>query len=139
MKPSAIEEIEVIADYLASETLVRLFATARCALVAYVPSFGQGSANFALAVTSGTPVLSSRFPYAEDMFRRFGRLGELFRYGDLEDFNSALARLVSWTECDWAEFEAARNRFIAEVESRAVVRRALDLAGSDCLNNGSIK
>jgi hypothetical protein len=128
VKPSAINAVEVVTDYLPVETLVRLFASVRCALIVYVPAFAQGSANLALAVTSGTPVLSSRFPYAEDMFRRFGRLGELFKYGESDGFNAALERIASWSEREWSEFQEARQRLVAEVEYRVVVRRTIELA-----------
>ncbi|HEU5070296.1 MAG TPA: hypothetical protein VFV96_07775 [Verrucomicrobiae bacterium] len=128
VKPSAINVVEVVTDYLVGEPLVRLFASVRCAVIVYAPAFAQGSANFALAVASGTPVLSSRFPYAEDMFRRFGRLGELFHYGESDGFNAALGRIALWGESDWGEFQEARQRFVAEVEYRAVVRRTLELA-----------
>jgi hypothetical protein len=110
--------------------LLQRFSSVKFSAVVYAPSFLQGSANLALSVVCGTPVLASRFAFARDLFERHGRLGELFDYGDDRQFVAAWRRLAAWGPAEWEEFSAARSRLLAEVGHRAVARAALARIGA---------
>ena len=127
--PSFIRQARVITDYLTGDALAGVFARAKFCLIAYDPKFLSGSANLALSVACGTPALCSGFPYADSLFRDFGKIGEQFVYGDHADFARAWERLNSWSASDWAEFEEARRRLIARVTHREVARQAADFLG----------
>jgi hypothetical protein len=129
-QPPAVRRLRVLSDYLAGETLTSLFAHATVSLLAYSEDFLQGSANLALSVVCGTPVLCTRFPYANYLEARYGRIGEFFRYGDIKGFNNAVSKLAQWRPTERAEFEAARVKLIADVDHRGISRAALCSIGA---------
>jgi hypothetical protein len=117
------KSVEVLTEYKTVEELTHLFASATWTLIAYDPAFSQGSGLLAQSLTAGTPVLCSRFPHAEELFDKFGKLGELFTFGDIDDFQKAWLRLCKWTSGQWAEFQEARSRFSKAVSAEAALAR----------------
>lgn len=126
-KPDWITAVHVTADYLVGKELVELFARSKFTLIAYSPEFLQGSANAPLSVVCGTPLLCSRFPYADWLFKNYGKLGELFTYGEAADFTVAWTRLTRWTASDWESFQNARNRLASDVSHFSVAARVVAL------------
>jgi hypothetical protein len=129
-KPTAVRNLRVVDEYLSGEPLISLFAQAAVTVMAYSPQFLQGSANLALAIVTGTPVICSRFPYANYLAARYGRIGEFFTYGDADDFNAAFQRLTQWGSQQREEFQFARRRLTEEVDHRSIVREALATIGA---------
>ena len=113
-------------DYRYAEALVELFASASWCLIAYEPRFFQGSGLLAQSLVAGTPVLCSRFPHAEELFARFGRLGELFSFSDMNDFGEAWSRLRNWTSEQWDEFHEAKRLFADAVNSERTTRKVIE-------------
>jgi hypothetical protein len=119
--------VRVLDRYESPESFAGLFASATWCLVAYRPTFLQGSGLLAQAVVGDTPVLSSHFPYAEELFQKYGRLGELFDFGDMSDFARAWDKLRNWTLQQWQEFHEASARFRADVNATRVVQTVVNL------------
>jgi hypothetical protein len=119
-------DIHIFADYKNVEAFAELFAAPSWCLVAYEPSFFQGSGLLAQAVVGGTPVLCSRFPYAEELFAKFGRLGELFTFGEMDDFERAWSRLRDWTPEQLREFQEAATRFTETVNTERITRTVVE-------------
>jgi hypothetical protein len=117
--------LKVLATYKTVEAFAELFASATWSLVAYNPALSQGSGLLAQSLAGGTPVLCSRFPHAEELFGRFGKLGELFSFGDIDDFQKAWLRLRNWTSAEWQEFEKASSRFIEEVNAESTIGKVI--------------
>jgi hypothetical protein len=117
-----ISDIHIFADYKNVEAFAELFAAPSWCLIAYEPSFFQGSGLLAQALVGSTPALCSRFPYAEELFTKFGRLGELFTFGDINDFEHAWSRLRNWTPEQLREFQEAANRFAETVNAERITR-----------------
>jgi hypothetical protein len=118
--------IRPLTDYLLGEDLSNLYAEATWCFFAYRPISSQGSGLLAQSIAEGTPVLCSRFPFAEELFSEFGSLGELFTLNDLSDFNRAWTRLRNWTEKDWLAFNLASQRFAESVEATRITQRVVD-------------
>ena len=116
--------MEVKNFYLGS-SLIEFFGTADAMLLAYSHAFMPASANLIGAVSAGTPVLASRFPFATEMFRRYGRLGELFSFGDVEDLRRAWRRLCAWGPEQWDEFGGARLAVVRDFSVEAVLGQAV--------------
>jgi hypothetical protein len=117
------KSVEVLTEYKTVEEFADLFASATWTLIAYNPAFSQGSGLLAQSLAAGTPVLCSRFPHAEELFVKFGKLGELFTFEDIDDFQKAWLRLRHWTSEQWSEFMEARNRFSKAVSAEAAFDR----------------
>lgn len=113
------KSVEVLTEYKTVEEFTHLFASATWTLIAYNPAFSQGSGLLAQSLAAGTPVLCSRFPHAEELFVKFGKLGELFTFEDIDDFQKAWLRLRRWTSEQWADFHEARSRFSKAVSAEA--------------------
>jgi hypothetical protein len=128
-RPGFIGLVELVSSYQTAEALLSMFSGAKFSLIAYDPNFLQGSANLALSITCGTPVLCSRFPYADRLFRSYGRLGEQFIYNDFVDLRKAWNRLTAWKQADWEEFESARAKLASEVRYESVTRTASEILG----------
>lgn len=111
--------VAVLTEHRSVGELADLFASATWTLIAYNPAFSQGSGLLAQSLAAGTPVLCSRFPHAEELFLKFGRLGELFTFEDIDDFQKAWLRLRYWNSEQWAEFQEACGRFSAAVSAEA--------------------
>jgi hypothetical protein len=119
--------LRVLDQYETPQSFVNLFASASWCLLAYRPTFLHGSGLLAQAVVGDTPVLSSRFPYAEELFQKYGRLGELFEFGDMPDLARAWDRLRHWTLQQWKEFHEASARVRADVSADRVVQTVANL------------
>lgn len=118
-------EAIISSTYLDQEGLFDLFASASCSLLAYKPSLSQGSGFLVQSIVSGTPVLCSRFPHAEEIFAEFGRLGELFEFENMDDFRSAWARLRKWGANEWAQFHTARTLLMEQVNYENIARSTI--------------
>jgi glycosyltransferase involved in cell wall biosynthesis len=81
---------------------------------------GHASGLLAQSIVAGTPVLCSRFPYSKEIFEKFGRLGELFDFDDIDDFNSAWSKLRNWGSAQWQEFETASENFAVLVNAERI-------------------
>jgi hypothetical protein len=123
--PEMGASLKVFATYRTVEAFAELFASATWSLVAYNPAFLQGSGLLAQSLAGGTPVLCSRFSHAEELFARFGKLGELFSFGDIDDFQKAWLRLRHWTSAEWQEFEQASSRFIEVVNAESTIGKVI--------------
>ena len=121
-----ISDIRVSTDYKSIEALAELFASATWCLIAYNPIFIHGSGLLAQSIAVGTPVLCSRFPYAEELFARFGRLGELFTFRDMDDFRRAWFTLRSWTSEQWQEFHDASRLLAEAVDAECITRKVVE-------------
>jgi hypothetical protein len=121
-----ILDIRVSTDYKHFEAFAELFASATWCLIAYDPIFIQGSGLLAQAIAVGTPVLCSRFPHAEELFARFGRLGELFTFRDMDDFRRAWSTLRNWTSEQWQEFHHASSLLADGVNAECITRRVVE-------------
>ena len=128
LPPSELR-FEFVNHYVDRASLIDLFRGSKFSAVIYAPSFFQGSGHLAFSVACGTPVLASNFPYARDMFAKFGRLGERFDYQDKDGFLAAIDRLLAWGPLEYSEFIDARRSMIAEVNHEAVVKKALETLG----------
>jgi hypothetical protein len=117
------KSVEVLSEYKTVEEFTYLFVSATWTLIAYSPAFSQGSGLLAQSLAAGTPVLCSRFPHAEELFMKFGKLGELFTFEDIDDFQKAWLRLRHWTSEQWAEFQEAHSRFSKAVSAEAAFAR----------------
>jgi hypothetical protein len=124
-KPDAVRTVRVVDAYFSGDPLISLFAQATMIVMAYAPQFLSGSANLALAIVTGTPVICSRFPYASYLAAHYGRIGEFFTYRDADDFNAAFQRLTQWGSQERKEFQLARRKLAEEVDHRSIVREAL--------------
>lgn len=127
--PKYINKIDIISEYLPMVSFSRLFSAHKFTLIAYNTNFFAGSANLLLSVAAGTPVLTSNFPFAEEIFANYGSMGEMFEYGNISNFEDRWERLVSWDNNKWLEFEATRRKLIEDCNYLAVVRRLLDFTG----------
>ena len=119
-------EIHVFTDHRDVEAFAQLFASASWCLIAYDPVLFQGSGLLAQAIAGGTPVLCSRFAHAEELFSQFGRLGELFTFGDLDDFRNAWSKLRNWSFDQWKEFKEASSRFTEAVNADCTTRKVIE-------------
>jgi glycosyltransferase involved in cell wall biosynthesis len=117
------KSVKVLNEYKTVEGFADLFVSATWTLIAYNPAFSQGSGLLAQSLAAGTPVLCSRFPHAKELFVKFGKLGELFTFEDIDDFQKAWLRLRHWTSKQWTEFKEARNRFRKAVSAEAAFDR----------------
>lgn len=127
--PKYINHIDIVSEYLPMTSFSRLFSAHKFTLIAYNPDFFSGSANLVLSVAAGAPVLTSNFPFAEEIFSNYGSIGEKFEYGNISDFEDKWERLVSWDNNKWLEFEVARRKLIEDCNYLAVVHRLLDFTG----------
>jgi hypothetical protein len=121
-----VSDVHVSTEYKGVEAFADLFSSATWCVIAYAPFFFQGSGLLAQAIAGGTPVLCSSFPHAEELFAKFGRLGELFVYGDLDNFRHAWSRLRNWTPGQWQEFQEASLRFADAVNAEHITRKAIE-------------
>ena len=117
------KSVKVLTEYKTVEEFADLFVSATWTLIAYNPAFSQGSGLLAQSLAAGAPVLCSRFPHANELFVKFGKLGELFTFEDIDDFQKAWLRLRQWTSKQWTEFKEARNRFSKAVSAEAAFDR----------------
>ncbi|MDX6767766.1 MAG: glycosyltransferase [Candidatus Methylacidiphilales bacterium] len=104
-----------ISGYFTGGAWLELFARADASLIAYAGTFPAMSALFLQSIACGLPVVSSRFPDGIECFARFGKLGELFDYGDRGTLSAAIARICAWSDLDWKEFFSAREGLLAAV------------------------
>lgn len=109
-------KVSVSTGYLIRDDLHDLCACASCCFLAYHQSASQGSGFLAQSLIAGTPVLSSRFPHALELFEQFGRLGELFEFDNPDSLRNAWSRLRDWGLQQWAEFHAARRQLTEQVD-----------------------
>jgi hypothetical protein len=122
----SIADIRVSTDYKHVEAFAELFASATWCLIAYDPLFIHGSGLLAQAIAGGTPVLCSRFPHAEELFARFGRLGELFTFRDMDDFRRGWSTLRNWTSEQWQEFHDASSLFADAVNAECITGNVVE-------------
>lgn len=124
---SIVEDVVVSSTYRNQEELCELFASASWCLVAYRPSLSQGSGLLVQSIVSGTPVLCSRFPHADELFQEFGRLGEVFEFDDMNAFRTAWLRLQAWGSREWAEFREARAKLKEQVSPGRIAGSVIQL------------
>jgi len=118
-----------INKYFTGDDWEALFKRAGFTLVAYDSRFASISAILLQSVIFGVPVLSSRFPDAVENFGRHGQLGEMFEYGDPDDFNKALRKILAWNEKDYSKFETARISLLESLRPTTVAGHYLALLG----------
>lgn len=120
-------QVSLSSNYLNQDELCGLFASASFCLLAYRPSLSQGSGFLVQSIVCGTPVLCSRFPHAEELFEEFGRLGEVFEFGDMNAFRSAWLRLQAWGSGEWAEFHDSRAKLTEQVNAGRIAGSVIQL------------
>jgi glycosyltransferase involved in cell wall biosynthesis len=113
-------DLKISTDYKRGDQFAELFVSATWCLLANRPDLGHASGLLAQSIVAGTPVLCSRFPYSKEIFEKFGRLGELFDFDDIDDFNSAWSKLRNWGSAQWQEFETASENFAALVNAERI-------------------
>jgi len=105
-----LRKIIVTTDYFSPEQFTNLFLTHKFSLVVYNTNFFAASSILLLSVAAGTPVLTSNFAFAKEISARYGKIGEMFEYGNIRDFQDKWEKLVSWKQNDWEEFNNVSRR-----------------------------
>jgi len=113
--------------YFFSEELFDFFADKKFSFIIYAPKFIAGSANLATSILAGTPVLSSNFIYAKEVFEKYGKVGEMFEYKNIKSFQKSWENLTSWKEKDWEEFYIARMKFIKDVNMKSIFEKCVKI------------
>lgn len=113
--------------------------TGSAVLVAYDPAFINPSSVLRHSLSAGVPSISTRFPDSDFLVGKFGHIGEMWEFGNVESMAFAMSRFTKWQKKDFDMLESSSQAIRAWASPVASASALLDFAIDVCSSVGRFK
>jgi hypothetical protein len=97
-------------------------------LVAYDPAFINPSSVLRHSLSAGVPTISTRFPDSDFLVEKFGSVGELWDFGNVESMALAMNGFTRWQKKDFDMLESSSHAIRAWANPVASASALMDFA-----------
>lgn len=102
--------------------------TGSAVLVAYDPAFINPSSVLRHSLSAGVPSISTRFPDSDFLVGKFGHIGEMWDFGNVESMALAMRRFTNWQKKDFDMLQSSSHAIRAWANPVASASALLDFA-----------